>query len=251
MSTKALGHEHFDRLTHKLGPRVAENPLGLSIDHDDLAGTADHHHRVWRSPDDQLEAPLAFAQRVGGLPRLARRVRFGLIRLRKQHGAITGRHGFTRINHGFELFFLAIGKRHKRVRSSSRGERLTRRLVSGSLFVGLADRNARVGILTIRPDPPCWRRRKSPFLARKPVDPGSFGGRPTAGFVRASRMDQNSIFGQRIYPSRRTDAPLSTLTGVSRSILLFSVAWLMKDSSSPLPRPRMRMRPSPYCNGAR
>ena len=39
-----------------------------------------------------------------------------------------------------------------------------------------------------------------------------------AGFVRANRMDQNSIFGQRIYPGRRTDPPLSTLMGVSRGI---------------------------------
>jgi hypothetical protein len=37
-------------------------------------------------------------------------------------------------------------------------------------------------------------------------------------------MDQTSIFGQRIYPGRRTDAPLSALVGLSRGISLFSVA---------------------------
>jgi hypothetical protein len=37
-------------------------------------------------------------------------------------------------------------------------------------------------------------------------------------------MDQTSIFGQRIYPGRRTDAPLSALMGVNRGVSLFSVA---------------------------
>jgi hypothetical protein len=110
MTTKALGHEHFNRLTHQLGPRVAENPLGLSIDHDDPASPVDHHHRVWHRLDDQLEAPLAVAQRMGGrsLRRLARPDRFGLMRHRKQHVSIAERQGLPRIDHGFEVFFFAI-----------------------------------------------------------------------------------------------------------------------------------------------
>jgi hypothetical protein len=53
------------------------------------------------------------------------------------------------------------------------------------------------------------------------VDPRSLGGRLAAGFVRARQMDEHSIFGQRIYPGRRTGAPL---TGVSRGIPLSSAA---------------------------
>jgi hypothetical protein len=64
MTTKTLGHEHFHWLTYKLGARITENPLGLSIGYDDLAGLVDQHHRVWRCLDDQFEAPLAFAQRA-------------------------------------------------------------------------------------------------------------------------------------------------------------------------------------------
>ncbi len=114
MTTKALGHEHFHRLAHKLGPRVTEDPLSPSIDHDDLAGPVDHHHGVWRRLDHQAEAPLALARRVGGLRHLAQRDRFGLTRLCKQHFAIAERYGLPRIDHGFELFFFTISKRHKR-----------------------------------------------------------------------------------------------------------------------------------------
>ena len=53
MTTELFGHEHFYRLTQKLGPRVPENPLGLSVDHDDLASPVDHHHGIGRSLDDQ------------------------------------------------------------------------------------------------------------------------------------------------------------------------------------------------------
>ena len=75
------------------------------------------------------------------------------------------------------------------------------------------------------PIPPCRSTlradREVRILARAPVDPESLGGRPAAGFVRARQMDQHSIFGQRIYPGRRTGAPL---TGVSRGMPLFSAA---------------------------
>jgi len=53
-----LGNEHFHRLTHQLRPRVAENPLGLSIDHDDRARPIDHYHGVRCGLDHQPEAPL-------------------------------------------------------------------------------------------------------------------------------------------------------------------------------------------------
>ena len=58
MTTELFGHEHFNRLTQKLGPRVPENPLGLSVDHDDLAGPVDHHHGIGRSLDDQSKPRL-------------------------------------------------------------------------------------------------------------------------------------------------------------------------------------------------
>jgi len=31
------------------GAVARQNPLGLSIDHDDLASPVDHHHGIWRS----------------------------------------------------------------------------------------------------------------------------------------------------------------------------------------------------------
>jgi hypothetical protein len=56
MITEPFRNEHFYRLTQELGPRVPENPLGMSIDHDDLAGPIDHHHSIGRSLDDHSEA---------------------------------------------------------------------------------------------------------------------------------------------------------------------------------------------------
>ena len=66
--------------------------------------------------------------------------------------------------------------------------------------------------------------REARIFSTDVVDPGSLGERPAAGFVRASWMNQTSIFGRRIYPGRRNDALLSALTGVSRGILLFAAA---------------------------
>jgi hypothetical protein len=63
MSTEAFGHQHLDWLPHQLGPRVPKNPLGLSIDHDNLAagstitiafGAASTTSRKRRSPADSL-----------------------------------------------------------------------------------------------------------------------------------------------------------------------------------------------------
>ena len=51
-------YEHFDGLTEKFRPRIAEDPLGLGIDHDDGSRPVNHHHRARRSLDDQLEPPL-------------------------------------------------------------------------------------------------------------------------------------------------------------------------------------------------
>jgi hypothetical protein len=73
------------------------------------------------------------------------------------------------------------------------------------------------------PIPPCRSTLRAEqevrILAQAPVDPESLDRRPVAGFVSTRQMAQHSIFGQRIYPGRRTDAPL---TGVSRGIPLFS-----------------------------
>jgi len=91
-------------------------------------------------------------------------------------------------------------------------------------------------------DPPCGQNGRRAFLAQTRVDPGTFGGRPVAGFVRASRMDQTSIFGQRIYPGRRTDAPPSALMGVSRGISLHTRAVLRHPCV--LQRLTLRRRPA-------
>jgi hypothetical protein len=59
MTAEALGYEHFHRLTQQLSPFVPENLLGLSIDHDDLAGPVDHHHGIGRSLNDLPEPPFS------------------------------------------------------------------------------------------------------------------------------------------------------------------------------------------------
>ena len=48
-------HEDFDGLAEKFRPRIAEHPLGLSIDHDDGSCPVNHHHGARRSLDDQPE----------------------------------------------------------------------------------------------------------------------------------------------------------------------------------------------------
>ncbi len=44
----AFRHEQLDWFSKQLIPCIAEYPLGLSVDHFDEAGMADHNNRVWR-----------------------------------------------------------------------------------------------------------------------------------------------------------------------------------------------------------
>src|SRR6516165_9772218 len=49
--------EHFYPLPQKLGARILEHPLGLSIHHDNLACSVDHHYGIRRGLDNESEAP--------------------------------------------------------------------------------------------------------------------------------------------------------------------------------------------------
>src|SRR3954449_4269446 len=64
IAAEAFRDQGLDRLSEQLRTLIAEQPLGLRIDHLDLAGRPNHHHGARRRLDDLPKALFALAQRL-------------------------------------------------------------------------------------------------------------------------------------------------------------------------------------------
>ena len=64
IAPEALGNQGLDRPAEQIRALIAEQALGLRIDHFDQADGANHHHGAWRRLHHLPEALLAFSEHL-------------------------------------------------------------------------------------------------------------------------------------------------------------------------------------------